>query len=136
VAVNLDITSQFSFGDGEGLKPFFLAHRLEHQSNAQLIVAQFGVAVPGFDVSDEVARQEWQVLMARLEGGPKSTSKHLKDWLTLHDMIHKAEYNAIGFGLAPDLLTVNFAVRGQFNQWMLDHQQAHDAVGSALGSTT
>lgn len=136
MAVNLDITSQTAFGDAEGLKGFSLAHRLAHQETAQGIATLGFGAVPGFDVADEVALKEWGVLMAGLENGPKSPSPHMKEWLNLHDMIHKAEYNALNIGVGPDLAEVNFAHKDEFDQWMLEHQQAHDAVSSALGSTT
>jgi hypothetical protein len=135
VAVMLDITSQMRYGDGQGLKEFFLAHRLAHADNAALIATKFNSTVTGFDVSDETASKEWEVLMANLEDGPKRPSQHLKDWLTLHSLIHQAEYDVIGFGIAPDLVSANFANRDEFDQWMLDHQQSHDAVGAALGST-
>jgi hypothetical protein len=136
VAVNLDITSQTTYGDAAGLKGFSLAHRIAHQDNAQMIAAAGHGSVPGFDVGDEVAMKEWGVLMSGLENAPKSPSPHMKEWLQLHDMIHKAEYNALNIGTGPDLAEVNFANKDEFDQWMLDHQQAHDAVGSALGSTT
>lgn len=131
MAVMLDAAAQMAFGDGVGLRDFFLVHRLSHAAIASAIVAAGGAAVPGFDVGDERARQQWDVLMQRKGDAPPTRA--LRDWLTLHSQLHQAEFNAVGFGLAPNMIDVNFADPDAFAGWMQDHQYMHDVVGNALG---
>jgi hypothetical protein len=126
----LSLTSAMSFGDAVGLREFSLAHRLAHAANAAAIQAQFGVAVAGFDMGDERVMSEWGLLMG---GKIEAPTQGMRDWLTLHSLVHEAEYQALGFGIATNLIDVNFADRGQFYDWMQVHQQSHEQVSSALG---
>lgn len=130
MAVMLSVASGMAFGDAMGLREFSLAHRLAHAENADAIVAQFGVAVAGFDMGDERVMAEWALLMG---GQIETPTEGMRDWLTLHSLVHEAEYSAVGFGIATNLIDVNFADRGQFYDWMQAHQQSHDQVSSALG---
>lgn len=133
MAVMLDIASMMPYANGEALRDFALTHRLAHDAIASAVAAQFSVATPNFDVADERAHQEWELLMLHAEGAPTTPSQALKDWLTVHQRLHQAEYGAAGLSELPDLSTVNFHDRGQFYQWMQDHQAIHDAIESSLG---
>lgn len=130
MAVMLSVASGMAFGDAMGLREFSLAHRFAHAANAQAIVAQFGVAVAGFDMGDERVISEWALLMG---GQIEAPTQGMRDWLALHSLVHEDEYKALGFGIATNLIDVNFADRGQFDDWMQAHQQSHDQVSSALG---
>lgn len=131
--LGLNAFSDMRFGDGQGLKEFALVHRLSHDAAADAIVTQLGAVVPGFDVGDDRARAAWELLMLMGDKAPREAHSAVQPWLLLHAQLHQAEYDAIGFGSAPDLSTVDFSSERQFAAWMQEHQQAHDQISGALG---
>lgn len=130
--VALSLMSLMNHGDAEGLRIFFLEHRLAHAAIAAAVAAQHDMTLPEFDVGDESARRQWEAVM-RPDAPEGLRTPVLDDWLNLHQQLHQAEYQAVGLGPVPDLGVVDFSDAKAFAQWMLEHQQIHDLVGNELG---
>ena len=133
MAVMLDIAADMQFRDASGLRSFFLDHRLAHDANASAIQSKFATTVPGLPVASDFALAEWIATMESSATGEKPPGRALKDWLLFHQSLHQAEYDALGFGEAPDLSEADFSDKSQFETWMQDHKMIHDIVGNALG---
>jgi hypothetical protein len=134
--MNIDLDSQFQFGDAAGLRSFFLVHRFVHSAYQDVLQTKFGVSFSTFSLTSDAAEREWEQLMQQ---GEKSGSipPALGDWLRLHADLHSGEYAAIGGSgnTAPDLSTVDFSDPAQFADWMYAHQQMHDYEAQQLGVT-
>jgi hypothetical protein len=131
--VNIDVFANTRFGDEEGLKTFFLAHRFIHEQTGLALSQKFKVPVNTYGVSDALAQEAWIARMQSKEGGP--IPKALADWLFLHSQMHVNTYILLGQSdtAAPDLSNVDFGNPQQFDDWMSAHQQMHDFEQSQLG---
>jgi len=132
--MNIDLDSQFLFGDTAGLRNFFLVHRFAHSAYQDKLQANFGVSFSTFPLTSGAAETDWEQLMQRGEK-VRQIPQALGDWLILHANLHTSEYAAIGGpgNVAPDLSTVDFSDPGQFADWMYAHQQMHDYEAAILG---
>jgi len=133
--VNIDIYSQIKFGDADGLRQFFGAHRFVHQETASALYTQYGVQQSTFGVSNSLAEEQWAEKMRQKKHGEMPQA--LKDWLAIHAVIHNQTYVTLGASAdsVPDLSTVDFSDEQAFNDWMSSHQQMHDYEYSQLGLT-
>ena len=131
--MNIDIDSQFPFGDAVGLRQFLLVHRFVHQSYQDALQAQYGQSFSTFGLNSQSAEQDWIESMEKRRRGSETLS--LSDWLSLHASLHAAEYAVIGGtgNVPPDLSTVDFADPQQFADWMNTHQIMHDYTNQQLG---
>lgn len=132
--MNIDLVSQMRFGDVAALRDFLLVHRLVHgELNSAIAQAGLGSTPSVFLDSDNVARA-WA---ARMQGAELTQDEGaaLVDWLQRHASLHQAEFDAVRFGIAPDLAVVDFAAPTQFATWMTEHQEIHAAIGAVLGVT-
>lgn len=131
--MNIDLASQLAFGDIDGLRNFFLLHRLVHDAEATAFTAKYHVSFSTFAVDSAAAVEAWSRLM-KSEKGTKAPQS-LIDWLFLHAQIHTQAYSLLAGSptTAPDLSQVDFSSPEQFNDWMYVHQQMHDFEQSSLG---
>ncbi len=130
--MDIGLQSQMLFGDDASLYDFFLVHRMLHDQYAVKIAAAGKGATPTGGMSSESALQAW--ISAMRKQGPGSAPV-LLDWLKLHQNLHQAEYQALGFGLLPDLIDVDFSLEDQFYDWMYGHAAIHTIQSQALGVT-
>jgi hypothetical protein len=127
-----DIDSQLEFGDSAALEVWFIDHAQAHQSFVRPILLKYGVIVPGFDLTDQGALDDWVAMMQEREKG--SISNRLSNWLLFHQQVHQSEIDLIAGG-AVGLTTVDFRDESQFYDWMQYHQELHDTESKAfLGS--
>jgi hypothetical protein len=132
--MNIDLDSQFQFGDAAGLKMFMLTHKFVHDQIALFAQAKYGSSFSGYGLMSPFAEAAWEELMKgeRTENIPPA----LQDWLQLHAILHDEEY-ALIVGVSsigqPDLSLVNFSDQQQFYDWMYVHQQLHDIEQGILG---
>jgi hypothetical protein len=131
--MNIDIFSQVDFGDAEGLRGFFLAHRFTHAQTAlALAVAGSGVT-PGGGLWGQLYEDSWiEQMRATLREEPIEVPPAVRDWLNQHAQLHQDEYSALSIGDVPDLSNVNFGSPSQFYDWMDAHRQVHDIVAGVL----
>lgn len=134
--MNLDINTQFTFGDAEGLRNFMLAHRFVHRQTADALTAQFSVAASSFGLTSAPAEEAWVSLMRDKEASDEARVA-LADWLKFHADMHTQAYTLLSrtTTAAPDLSNVDFASEEQFYEWMLAHQEMHEFEQSSLGLT-
>jgi hypothetical protein len=127
--MSIDLVSQMSFGDAMALRDWMFVHRLEHNRFAQ-VLANRGVApVPG-GVDSPSATEAW----IRMMQDPESPiERSVIDWLQTHNTLHQSEFDALGFGQAPDIEDVDFRDASQFYDWMFAHTLIHDQVAASLG---
>lgn len=130
--MNISLQSQMLFGDEQSLRDLFLVHRMAHDAYAKAIIGKGGPPMPTGGLSNEFALREWGSLMRGEDAGSAAI---LRDWLELHQNLHQAEYAAVGFGLLPDLVNVDFSQEGQFYDWMFGHTEIHNIIGQAVGVT-
>ena len=130
--MNIDVQSQMQYGDEGALRDLFLVHSLVHDEYAKAIATKRGTPTPTGGMRSNYALDEWAAVMRKeIPAG----AAILADWLQLHNNLHQAEYEALGFGLSPDLSEPDFTDESQFYDWMFAHNQIHLLVGKALGVT-
>lgn len=126
--MQVDLASQIQFGDASGIRDFMLVHRMAHAA-ISLGFEQRNVPPMSLVALESAAATEaW---IATMQGNDQPEA--LSDWLRLHYDLHQAEFNALGFGQAPDISTVDFRSPLQFYDWMFAHATMHDQVATALG---
>ena len=130
--MNLDLASNFDFGNEKALQTFFFDHRVVHEQTSATLTAKHGGAFSTFGISSPIAENQWLEAM-KTSQGPMPDA--LQDWLRYHAAIHNATYLTIaGSGtVAPDLSVVDFSKADQFYDWLYVHQQMHDFEQSSLG---
>ena len=126
--MDITIQSQMPYGDAAALEDWFLAHRFEHEQTSAALGSKFGATISTAAIGSGAAARAWVEVM---RGGP--TSKELSDWLSLHWNLHQSEFDAMGFGQAPDLREVNFGSKAESDDWHYAHAAIHAAVQQNLG---
>jgi len=133
--MNIDVVSQFEFGDADGLRSFALAHRFVHTQTAlALAVRANSLVVPSGGLWGQLYEDAWiEQMRASLRDEPIGVPPPVNDWLRQHAQVHQDEYNALNVGQVPDLSNVNFGNAEQFYDWMDAHRQIHTIVQNLLG---
>lgn len=129
----LDLVSTMQYGDANALRTFFNTHNIVHQLYASKIVTA-SVAVPLFDVSDQGALDDFVRMMALVQREEEAAQgDRINNWLGMHMELHRGEMASLGLGDPVDISSVDFRKPTQFYDWLLTHQQMHDAQDAALG---
>ena len=134
--MNIEVQSQILFGDVQGLKDWFLVHRLAHHGVDEAIAQAGRGSMPSATIDSDSAMHAWAALMTPGATVDALSRRALLNWMTLHDSLHQAEYGALGLGTAPDMGLADLGDEQQFYDWMQVHSQVHDIENTAAGVTT
>lgn len=129
--MRIDVVSAMPYANRAALEDFMLVHRLTHDDTSAALQRAGKGQVATATINSEAATRAWAARMAR----EPHDAQPLIDWLQWHSSVHQAEFDALGFGDAPDLATVDFANETSFYDWLSVHMFVHDQVGAALGLT-
>jgi hypothetical protein len=116
--MSIDLFAQMNFSDDEAWKVFTFNHGFVHENYSRLILNQFNVQIPKYDL-----------YTVRL-----SDNMETQNWLQTHDQVHKYISSITGLGESPDLETVDLKDKSQFYDWMYYHQLIHDQIDTLLGA--
>ena len=130
MASSLDLESQLTFGDAEGLAWWLQVHANQHAKYVAKLTNTYQATAPGVQLLDQVALVDWVKAMA--EGPQGRMTEALRNWLLDHERLHAAELKSIGGPTETGLSTVDFRDPQQFYGWMFDHIQLHDAEDPIL----
>lgn len=112
--MNLSPWTDIPFKDDDAFLDFQMAHALAHIKIAQVMYG-LGSTYSVYPLMET----------------PKSDA----DWKLNHQSEHESIYFDLGLTGVPDLSTVDFNDEGEFNDWMLLHQQVHQFINSTLNIT-
>jgi len=125
--------TQIPFGDTEGLTQFFFAHRLNHIAIDHAIITNSLGNPANSTIDSQEALNSWIKQMNKPDETEDKTASILFDWLTWHDNLHQAEYNAFGLGESPSINQFDTKNPGDFYNWMYLHAQMHEILNQAAG---
>ncbi len=126
----LDISSQMTFGDVQGLRQWFLEHAIAHQNYARNLALKYKADSPLFDLADQGCMADWGVAMAQGKDG--QITQRITNWLLAHNAIHTTELTVTGAAQPIDLTQVDFRDQDQFYDWMANHILLHDIEDQVL----
>lgn len=125
--------TQIPFGDTEGLTQFFFAHRLNHIAIDQKIITNSLGSPANATIDSQEALKSWIQQMTKPDETDEKAASIFFDWLTWHDNLHQAEYNALNLGDSPSIGQFDPKSQGDFYSWMYLHAQMHETLNQAAG---
>lgn len=110
--MNIAVWTDTPFDDADAFLDFQLAHVLAHDRIAQVLYSGSGFyqTYPLYDENHGDA-----------------------GWKLDHQTEHESIFTLLQMDGLPDLTTVDFDKRDEFENWMLLHQQVHERINNALG---
>jgi hypothetical protein len=111
--MDFDTLSFVEHGNDESLHAFLFENAMQHNAFHGALVS-IGVDLPAYPIMD-------------------ANTRNLDDWSLCHYAIHQAEADALQLSNPINMLDVDFAKKGSFEDWLETHLLAHQETAGALG---